>query len=110
MKRHWKKLPPWKGIISQGCLNCPPVRRQAPLYTVVAVGFGFAAIKRDDEFVYMEEANCKRHRRLRSFEKMARNDPNHDWRLILDTPLRGREYQRQGYNDWILIRSDKGFA
>jgi len=106
----WKKLPAYEGKMHQGCLNCAPLRRTAPLYTLVAVGFGFAAVTRDGVTVYSESCNAKRYRCLRSFEVQARKDPDHDWRLILDAPLRGREYQRQGKNNWVLIRSDQGFA
>jgi len=106
----WKKLPAYQGRVHQGCLHCPPGRRIAPLYTLVAVGFGRAAVTKDGETIYEEPPDPRRLRRLRSFEYQARKDPDHDWRLILDGPLRGLEYQRQGHNNWVLIRSDLGFA
>ncbi len=106
----WKKLPPYEGRPYQGCLNCPPVKRRAVLDTLVAVGFGYAAVTKDGKSVFSESSEDKRCRRLRSFEMQARKDPDHDWRLILDAALRGREYQRQAKNNWVLIRSDQGFA
>ena len=107
----WKKVEPWTGKIWRGCLNCPPVEQKAPLDTLVAVGFGYAAITRDGEQVYVEPARpLKRYRRLRSFERMAAKNPEHDWRLILDAPLRGRTYQRHGPGEWVLIESNGGFA
>jgi len=106
----WKKLPAYEGQIYHGCLNCPSIKRRATLTTLISVGFGYAAVKKDGEVVFSERSTDKRCRRLRSFEMQARKDPDHDWRLILDAPLRGREYQRQGKNNWVLIRSDEGFA
>lgn len=47
---------------------------------------------------------------LADIEAMAIEDPDHDWRVILDGPLRGRTYQRQGEKFWILVDSNRGFA
>lgn len=112
MRRKWNKLPPWTGRIHQGCLNCPPVAETAPMDTIVAVGFGYAAITRDGEVVYSEPLNATglRFRRLCSFEKKAARDPHHDWRLIFHAPLRSRTYQRHGDKLWVLVDSNQGFA
>jgi len=107
----WKKVKPWTRPIHQGCLNCPPVLNLAPMNTLVAVGFGCAQITRDKETIYDgEKPGRKVFSSLRRFEKMACKDPRHDWRLILEAPLRGREYQRQGKGKWVLIKSGPGFA
>lgn len=108
----WKKEKPFEGKVHQGCLNCPPVLRKAKMYMRIAVGFGFAGIKKDNEIVFAEDSKMdwKNIPTLMKFENMARKDPDHDWRCILDAPLRSREYQRQGKNDWILINSGQGFA
>jgi len=107
----WKKEPPYEDVIHQGCLNCPPVERIASLDMLIAVGFGMACVTRDGTHVYSEdEVKGKDYPTLRRFESKARKDPEHDWRIILEGPLRSREYQRQGQNEWVLIRSGQGFA
>ncbi len=82
--------------------------------TLVAVGLGDARITKDGETIYEEpygeKSYGKRFRRLRSFERLARKDPDHDWRLILLAPLRGRVYQRHGDGLWVLVESTQGFA
>lgn len=108
----WIKLAPYEGKIHQGCLNCPPVLSKAKMYTRIAVGFGFAGIKKDSKVIFSEDPqqDWKDIPTLMKFENMARKDPNHDWRLILDAPLRSREYQRHGKNQWVLVKSGQGFA
>ena len=114
----WKKLKPCtKPFI--GCLNCGggEMRKEnaiikASMNTRIYNGFGGWTILKDNKVVYMgpTDAEWEDYPTLMKFENMARKDPDHDWRLILDAPLRGREYQRQGHNNWVLIRSDEGFA
>ncbi len=108
----WKgKLePPYEGSIHQGCLNCPPVERIAPLDMLIAVGFGIARVTRGKKIVFQETADDEDYHRLAEFEEMAKTDPDHDWRVLLEAPLRSREYQRQGEGKWVLIASGEGFA
>lgn len=77
---------------------------------VIAVGFGAALIKKDGEIVFSEQPNDNQFRRLSSFERLAAKDPDHDWRCVLDAPLRSREYQRHGTKRWVLVKSGPGFA
>jgi len=108
----WTKLPPYQGHVHQDCLICPVPLRKAKMYKRVAVGFGFAGIEKDGEILYSEPYNASWEDipTLMTFENMARKDPDHDWRLILDGPLHGEEYQRQGRTLWIMVKSNKGFA
>ena len=108
----WEKLPPYEGRVHQGCLICPIPPRKAKMNKRVAVGFGFAGITKDEEVIYSEphDASWEELPTLMKFENMARKDPDHDWRLILDGPLHGEEYQRQGRNLWIMVSSNMGFA
>lgn len=106
----WKKIEPWQGKVHQGCLNCPPVTQIANLEMIVAVGFGYAAIEKDGEPIFIEGFNDKDFHTLVEFEEMARQDPDHDWRCILEAPLRGRTYQRHEEGKWVLIESNQGFA
>lgn len=43
-------------------------------------------------------------------ERLARQDPDHDWRIVLYGPLHGEVYQRHGRNQWVLVESNEGFA
>lgn len=106
----WKKQPPYTGQIFQGCLNCPPVESIAPMDMLIAVGFGSAMVTCGHKVIFMEMYDDTEFHTLAEFEEMAKKDPNHDWRVSLNAPLRSREYQRQGDNNWVLIASGEGFA
>lgn len=43
-------------------------------------------------------------------ERLARQDPDHDWRIVLLGPLHGEVYQRHGQSQWVLVESNEGFA
>jgi hypothetical protein len=131
----WEKLPPYQSAIHQGCPHCPPIERLAPLDMLIGVGFGYAVATKDGDLIFSESSRGPmRHyydsklaqlliylstRKvirweglpiLADIEELARENPDHDWRVILDAPLRGRAYQRHGPGQWILIKSNGGFA
>jgi hypothetical protein len=107
----WKKAEPWAGTIQQGCLHAPVVEKVASLDLLIAVGFGDAQVTRDGTVVYSEmDAADESFHYLREFEALAKLDPDHDWRVLLDAPLRSEEYQRHGDDQWVLINSGMGFA
>ena len=109
----WEKLPAYTGKVYQGCLHASPVEETAPLDTMVAVGFGSALITKDGEVVYSEPSNPTSWDDLPELsvcEAMAQADPEHDWRMVLEAPLRGSTYQRQGDERWVLVESTMGFA
>lgn len=114
----WTKVEPYQGTIHHGCLNCGGTHDVAPMDMLVAVGFGYAAVTRDGHEVYQEDINAMLNSEdddealptLEKFEAMAKADPDHDWRVVLHGPLRGREYQRHGEAHWVLIDSNQGFA
>lgn len=108
-ERNWNKEKPFDGEVHDGCLNCPPTHKVAPMEMIIAVGFGDARITKDEETIFSEESD-EDFRSLEVFEEMAKQDPNHDWRAILNGPLRGRTYQRHGVAEWVLIYSNRGFA
>jgi hypothetical protein len=43
-------------------------------------------------------------------EKVAKADPDHDWRIVLYGPLHGEVYQRHAPGEWVLVEKNKGFA
>ena len=104
----WKKLPPVKGGVA-GYANCGRAHDVLPLGAIVAVGFGDAHISKDGEVVWRER-NQVRLPTLRTFENRAAKDPDHDWRAVLDGPLHGETYQRQGPKEWVLVERNQGFA
>lgn len=95
-----------------GCLNCGSCPLKLTLNTPIVAGFGTAIITKNKKTIYFEPAEIefKDAPKLRKFEKMAREESNADWRYKLNLPLRNAEYQRQGKNSWVLIKSGQGFA
>ena len=80
--------------------------------TPIIAGFGSAVITKNGKIVYSETPNLEFEDapKLRKFERMAKKETKADWRYKLDLPLRNAEYQRQGDNNWVLIKAGQGFA
>lgn len=94
-----------------GCVNCGGSHAKLDLKTPIMAGFGTAEITRNEKTIYFEIPNITRVPRLARFERMARLDlVEADWRYKLSLPLRDAEYQRQGKNNWVLIKAGLGFA
>jgi hypothetical protein len=114
----WTKVEPFAGTVHHGCLNCGGTHTTAPMDMVIAVGFGYAVAKKDDEIVYDEMEVMRQNdgagfddiATLQQIEDMAAADPDHDWRVVLHGPLRGATYQRHDAGHWVLIESNQGFA
>lgn len=93
------------------CLCCPPITATLDLDCVIAVGFGYAACTRDGlEMLAERDAADGQYPTVREAETLALADPDHDWRIILDGPLHGETYQRQGEGRWVLVAKNEGFA
>lgn len=107
----WGRLPAIEGTHG-GCLNCGPRPSQFPADGVIAVGFGYAALHKDGSSVWAgsDETDSDQWLTGAQAEAMAAIDPDHDWRIVLQGPLSGREYQRHGPNNWALVHQDQGFA
>ena len=109
----FEKMEPIKGGHG-GCLHCGYQHEVLPMKTLIAVGFGVATVKKNDETVYSEEEY--EHERIEKLwtaqdaEDAARKEPDADWRIHLIAPLSERHYQRQGENYWVLYEKGKGFA
>ena len=101
----WVKKSPIKGF--RHCDNCPPRAEKFSLNSPLSIGFGSIEISKDNEIIWSgDDDNVT----LRRFERMARQDPNHDFRLSINGPLYGCVYQRHGDGEWILIERSEGFA
>jgi hypothetical protein len=102
-----------------GCLCCGGAEMKigekeitASMKTRIYGGFGGWTITRNNECVFQPDCNgeWKSFPTLMKFENMARRSPKADWRAVLFLPLREAEYQRQGKNRWVLVRTGMGFA
>lgn len=102
-----------------GCLCCGGGEMKrgekeitASMKTRIYGGFGGWNITRNNEDVFTPDCNgeWESFPTLMKFENMARRSPKADWRAILMLPLREAEYQRQGKNRWVLVRTGMGFA
>jgi hypothetical protein len=100
----WLKLPPVRD--HPACLNCGPWPDDLPHTAVLAVGFGMVTVTRDGEHIWSGDDETVT---LERFERKARRDANHDWRVEFMGPLNEREYQRQR-GHWRLVRTGLGFA
>lgn len=92
-----------------GCGNCPPTAQTLAMHALIAVGFGVAQ-RTMDGVVVIDEMNSANLRSVSEAEAMAAADPDHDWRIDLQGPLRGRTYQRHGPEMWVLVDQNEGFA
>jgi formate hydrogenlyase subunit 6/NADH:ubiquinone oxidoreductase subunit I len=116
----YKKMKAIKGG-SGGCLCCGYQHEILPMEALIAVGFGYAAVTKNDEEVYNEndipqEVYDKAENygdvfwSVQKAEDEAKKDPDNDWRIHLVAPLSERHYQRQGENHWVLYEKGLGFA
>jgi len=100
-------------------LNCSLVKpERMPLNTRLEQSFGGAHITKNGKVFFFPDiwnkgtiqAYAKKCKTLQWVENQARKSPNNDWRLIFANPLWGAVYQRQGKNNWILVKRNNGFA
>lgn len=93
------------------CLNCPPIANVASMEKIIAVGFGAAEVRKNGETVLDGEhppnGECVT---FADAEALAAAAPEHDWLVVLDGPLHGETYQRQGPKYWVLVERNEGFA
>ena len=85
--------------------------RHLPLDSVIGVGYGYAALTRDGEPVF--EENGQEFHQLMTVaeaEKIATQDPRHDWKIHLVALREDRHYQRTGRGCWELVRRGYGLS
>ena len=97
--------------VHHGCLNCGGTEQILDMETRLYMGYGGWTITRDGKVFFVEDSNkeWEETKQLKDIEKIARRDPNHDWRAGFDLALRGGTYQRYR-GKWYLIESNQGFA
>lgn len=109
---NFEKLPAIEGG-SGGCACCGYQYEHLPMDSLIAVGFGYAAVTKNGEEVYEEMDAINNDKPLwtaEDAENVAKKDPDNDWRIHLEAPLSERHYQRQGDGLWVLYKKGKGFA
>lgn len=109
----WEQLPPLPGR-NNPCLNCPPIEDTLDMRRTIGVGFGQAFVAKDDETVWYEKYTDEDEDdpcwTVAQAEDAAVADPDHDWRIVMDGPMHGETYQRQGEGRWVLVAKNDGFA
>ena len=109
----WEKLQPVEATTC-GCLNCSVRYKVAPMEMQIAVGFGWAGVQKNGETVWSEIESCRENWdncwTVQDAENAALEDPDNDWRIIMDGPLHGETYQRQNPSEWVLVDKNIGFA
>ena len=95
----------------RGCFHAP-MQEVLDMDEIIAVGFGDAHVSKDNKIVYCEPSEYEPQNiwTVQDAENEALKDPDHDWRIVLYAPLRGRVFQRQEPGKWYLIEEDQGFA
>lgn len=93
-------------------VNSNEADKVLPMTTELYNGFGGWQITKNRESYFTEEPNmefdeCKT---LAQIELEVKSDPDHDWKAVLDLPLRSAVYQRRGEDEWVLIETGMGFA
>ena len=108
----------------QACLRCPSKPVHAPLDWQPHPGFGMLTLTRNgetpDEWYAFADEIVERDQwcvirrgetvTLAEIEQAVAQDPDHDWRLRVDSALYDATYQRQGPGRWVLVEKGQGFA
>lgn len=104
------KLPPVDGSVS--CLSCGAgARTDLEPEREIAVGLGSAGYSKNGETLWEDDPHSEEDpRTVATVEALAAADPDADWRIFFVAPLYEAEYQRQGNNEWVLVRKGQGFA
>lgn len=103
-------MPAIEGGQPSPCLCCGSRESQLCPEARISVGFGMAALTKNGECVWMEDDEWHECMTVAQAEELAAADPDHDWRIVLDGPLRGSTYQRHGEMQWVLVAKNQGFA
>lgn len=109
METTFEKLPAVEGSVA--CLTCGcGARSDLSMERTIAVGFGSAGYRRDGEVMWEEGGQEEEFPTVADVERLASEDPDHDWRIYFYAPLYDAEYQRQGDGVWVLVSKGQGFA
>jgi hypothetical protein len=94
-RRHWAMMPD---------------RFLAP-EAAIGVGIGYAALTRDGETVYEEDhAKQRDPMTVAQAERLARREPDREWRIHLVAQLEDRHYRREGAGRWVIYERGYGMS
>lgn len=107
-----EKQPALDEKVRGGCMQCPGSHTLLEMDTVLYQGFGGYHVEKDGEEYYFPNSDLEweEYKTLSQIEEEAVLEPDADWRVILNNPLRGGTWQRHGVDEWVLIESNIGFA
>ena len=107
-----EKIPEIKDAFRGSCLGCPGTENRLSMSEVLYQGFGGYHVEKDGAGYYTGEQDgvWESFKTLADIEKDASKSPLSDWRVILNSPLRGATWQRHEKDTWVLIETNLGFA
>jgi hypothetical protein len=77
----------------------------------IGVGIGYAALTRDGETVYEEGRTGQREpMTVAQAERLARREPEREWRIHLVAQLEDRHYRREGAGRWVIYERGYGMS
>lgn len=99
---------PYRG----GCMHCPGNHDLLEMDTVLYQGFGGWHVEKNGEIYYSgdPQAEWETFKTLAQIELEAAKEPDADWQVHLNNPLRDGVWQRHGASEWVLIKSGPGFV
>lgn len=81
------------------------------MQAVLCVGFGDCQVTRDGKVIYTEQQiRDENYPTAQTYEDMAKDDPDHDWKIWFYGPMHEETYQRHGPGMWVIVDSGPGFA
>lgn len=92
--------------------NCKQRPILFPPDGLIGVGLGYIGLCRDGKPVWTEMGMEEGETRLMTremAEKFASADPNHDWRIVLNSSFSRHVYQRNVAGQWVLIEQEDWF-
>ena len=107
----WVRLPRVDGGVACLTCGCGPTN-DLMMDREIAVGFGNAGYSKDGAILWEEsqDPDSEEYPTVATVEALAKEDPDHDWRIFFYAPLYESEYQRQGDGVWVLTKKGDGFA
>jgi len=74
-------------------------------------GFGGYSVEMNGKIMYLAspEMDWAQFATLEDIEAMAQHEPDEEWVVVLDNPLRGARWKREN-GRWVLFETNPGFA
>ena len=108
MSDRWKVVDVPGSAVRNGCLNCSPRPGMLRYRDNPSPGFGIVTLKRDGESLAVRYGSSAE--AIRRWRAEARNAPDHDWAIEVETPMVGVRYTRMPSGRWLATHRSIGFA